>query len=181
MRSRFPTLSAVILLAALLALAGCGGSGSDAPAGDGAGGPGGGDPVAPAEALREFTGEKVGGGSFDGASLAGKPTALWFWAPWCPTCLGQAPGVRKAVEQHADRVNIIGVAGLDKAEAMPDFVRMAKVETMPHVSDPDGKLWKTFEVREQSTFVLLDATGKVVFQGKLSADEVPDRIAALAG
>jgi thiol-disulfide isomerase/thioredoxin len=171
-RSRFPALAAVIVLAALLALAGCGDAGSDAPTGS---------DKSPAQRLQDFSGEKVGGGTFDGATLAGKPTALWFWAPWCPTCLGQAPGVREAVEQHADRVNIVGVAGLDKAEAMPDFVRMAKVDTMPHVSDADGELWKIFEVREQSTFVLLDKAGKVVFRGKLSADEVPDRIAALAG
>jgi thiol-disulfide isomerase/thioredoxin len=172
MRFRFPTLLAVILLAGAT-LAGCGDSGSGAPPA-----PAG---KAPAEALQEFQGEKVGGGTFDGAALAGKPAALWFWAPWCVTCLGQAPGVREAVAQHADRVTIVGVAGLDKAEAMPDFVRLAKVESMPHVSDPDGELWKVFGVREQSTFVLLDKAGEVVFRGKLSADEVPDRIAALAG
>ncbi len=32
------------------------------------------------DALR-FTSPLVGGGSIDGASLAGRPTVLWFWAP----------------------------------------------------------------------------------------------------
>ena len=28
-----------------------------------------------------FTAALVGGGQFDGASMAGKPVAFWFWAP----------------------------------------------------------------------------------------------------
>ena len=32
------------------------------------------------EAL-QFTAPLVGGGSFDGAAAAGKPTVFWFWAP----------------------------------------------------------------------------------------------------
>jgi hypothetical protein len=32
------------------------------------------------EALR-FTAPLVGGGTFDGAAVAGKPTVFWFWAP----------------------------------------------------------------------------------------------------
>jgi hypothetical protein len=33
--------------------------------------------------LRSFAGTTVEGKPFSGASLAGKPTVLWFWAPWC--------------------------------------------------------------------------------------------------
>lgn len=29
----------------------------------------------------QFTAELVGGGSFSGASAAGQPVVLWFWAP----------------------------------------------------------------------------------------------------
>jgi hypothetical protein len=32
------------------------------------------------EAL-QFTAPLVGGGTFDGAAVAGKPTVFWFWAP----------------------------------------------------------------------------------------------------
>lgn len=32
------------------------------------------------EAL-QFTAPLVGGGTFDGAAVAGKPVAFWFWAP----------------------------------------------------------------------------------------------------
>ena len=37
-------------------------------------------PVVVPEALR-FTAPLVGGGTFDGAAAAGKPTVFWFWAP----------------------------------------------------------------------------------------------------
>ncbi len=36
--------------------------------------------VAAPEALR-FTAPLVGGGTFDGTTVAGKPVAFWFWAP----------------------------------------------------------------------------------------------------
>lgn len=37
-----------------------------------------GDPVE----LLEFEAPLLGGGTFDGTSLAGKNVAFWFWAPW---------------------------------------------------------------------------------------------------
>lgn len=37
-------------------------------------------PVTVPEAL-QFTAPLVGGGTFDGAAAAGKPTVFWFWAP----------------------------------------------------------------------------------------------------
>ena len=30
----------------------------------------------------DFSGTTVSGDEFQGASLAGRPTLLWFWAPW---------------------------------------------------------------------------------------------------
>jgi thiol-disulfide isomerase/thioredoxin len=160
------------LLVAVLAMAGCGGPSDNAaqPPTSAASGP-----------LLAFTATTLDGKPFDGASLESRPVVLWFWAPWCPTCLGQAPGVREAVSRYGDRVAIIGVAGLDKAEAMPEFVRLAKVEGMTHLADEAGVVWKRFGVKEQSIFVLVDAGGQVTFRGRLDSDDIPDRVATLLG
>jgi len=162
-----------LLVAAVLALAGCG---APAPGGDTAG-----DQPAATGPLLGFTATTLDGKPFDGMSLSGKPTVLWFWAPWCPTCLSQAPGVREAVNTYASEVNIVGVAGLADRDAMPEFVRLAKVESMTHLADEAGEVWKRFEVTEQSVFVLINAAGQVAFRGRLDADQVPDRVAALRG
>jgi thiol-disulfide isomerase/thioredoxin len=176
----------VVAVAVAVAVAGCGGS-TDAggPATASSASPGGGTSAtseagSAGEWLRTFRGTTVAGKPFDGASLAGRPTVLWFWAPWCPTCLGQAPGVRAAVAESSGEVNVVGVAGLDTAGAMPDFVRMAKVDSMTHVSDEAGDVWKRFGVIEQSFFVFLDASGVETYRGKLSAADIPARVAALA-
>jgi len=164
-----------LFLVVVMAVAGCGDSRGSATGGAGRTG------STPTGSPLEFTASTVDGKQFDGRSLAGKPAVLWFWAPWCPVCLQQAPGVRKAVEQHGDRVTIVGVAGLDKAAAMPEFIRLAKVEAIPHLSDEPGDVWKRFGITAQSTFVLIDVQGTVTFRGRLDADDVPDRVAALRG
>jgi thiol-disulfide isomerase/thioredoxin len=129
--------------------------------------------------LRTFAGTTVEGKPFSGASLAGKPTVLWFWAPWCPTCLQQAPGVREALERSSATVNFLGVAGLDTAANMPAFVKLAKIGAMTSVADPEGVIWKQFKIAEQSFFVVLDAAGTEIYRGRLRADDIPAKIAAL--
>ncbi|MBX7266487.1 redoxin domain-containing protein [Micromonospora sp. Llam7] len=164
-----------LLAVAVLAVAGCGDNGgtsagsADRPSGTATGSP------------LEFTATTVDGAPFDGRSLVGKPAVLWFWAPWCPVCLQQAPGVREAAEQHGDQVAIVGIAGLDEAAAMPEFIRLAKVGSITNLSDESGEVWKRFGITSQSTFVLIDAAGTVTFRGRLDADEVPDRVAELLG
>ena len=37
--------------------------------------------VADAPEILQFTSALVGGGQLDASTLAGKPTAFWFWAP----------------------------------------------------------------------------------------------------
>ncbi|ROO52015.1 thiol-disulfide isomerase/thioredoxin [Micromonospora sp. Llam0] len=122
----------------------------------------------------DFTAATLDGGSFDGHSLAGKPALLWFWAPWCPTCLQQARPVTDLAAKYQGKVTVVGVAGLDQESAMHDFVKMAKLSGFPQLADEQGVVWKRFKMAEQSTFVVLDRTGTVVARGHTDVDKLPD-------
>ena len=141
---------------------------------------------APSEAPTEvpatlkFTGSKVDGGDFVGASLAGKPVLFWFWAPWCPVCRGQVDQVQRIASTHEGKVNVVGVGSLDEAKAISGFA--ANAPGMTHLSDETGAVWRHFEVVQQSSFVLLDAKGtKVYTVGYGGSDDLADRVAAVAG
>ncbi|MCC3652688.1 MULTISPECIES: redoxin domain-containing protein [Streptomyces] len=193
-RSFLPALAAAVLLT----VAGCGSGGESGASGgsgeagtaagsspeagsgeepaDGSGtddGTKGGDANGSAEvpdAFR-FTGQTLDGQKFDGAELAGKPTVLWFWAPWCPKCKAQGPETAKVAQEFEGKAHVVGVAGLDKPAAMKDFVSSAKVGGFPQLNDEPGALWRKFGVTEQSVYVVLDGKGETVFTGNLPAGE----------
>jgi peroxiredoxin len=139
------------------------------------------EPPAAAGLDPPFTLPTVDGGSFASTALAGQPAVLWFWAPWCPTCVRQARHVRAAAEASAGKVAVIGIAGLGEIDAMREFVRMTKVSGLTHLADVDGVVWKRFGIVEQSLFVLLDRTGRVVYSGRIDDGELAARVATLAG
>ena len=128
----------------------------------------------------DFSGTTVSGDEFQGASLAGRPTLLWFWAPWCPTCRGQIPQVEGLATEHEGDLNVVGVGSLDSAEAIAGFAD--DVEGITHLEDAEGELWKRFGVTEQSSFVLLDAEGTVVFEaGYGGSEDLGARVEDLLG
>lgn len=190
--------SAIAIPALVLVLAGCGSETSDTtasePAADAAAeadspspetpstpakSPGK-DSAATAPAILNFSAETVGGDSFVGADLAGKPSVLWFWAPWCPTCRGQIEGVSSLAEEYGDRVNFVGVGSLDEVSAIGDFAADVPAD-MPHLVDPEGAVWRHFGIVEQSVYVVLDADSKVVSEGYLDDDALADMVADVAG
>jgi thiol-disulfide isomerase/thioredoxin len=113
----------------------------------------------------KFTGTTLDGKPFDGASLAGRPVVLWFWAPWCATCAGEAATVADAAKQYQGKVDILGVAGMGPERDMHQFVRDQQVGNITHLADTAGVVWKRFGITEQSLYVVLDRTGKVVAKG----------------
>jgi thiol-disulfide isomerase/thioredoxin len=128
----------------------------------------------------DFSGTTVSGDEFQGASLAGRPTLLWLWAPWCPTCRGQFPQVEGLATEHEGDLNVVGVGSLDSAEAIAGFAD--DVEGITHLEDSEGELWKRFGVTEQSSFVLLDAAGTVVFEaGYGGSEDLDARVEDLLG
>jgi len=41
-----------------------------------------GNSIAPVPEVLDFTAQRLGGGTIEGALYAGAPLAIWFWAPW---------------------------------------------------------------------------------------------------
>ncbi|MCW6010579.1 redoxin domain-containing protein [Micromonospora sp. CPCC 205371] len=182
-------------VAIVLVLAGCGG---DSPSASPSGGqapatvstppaspspvdPTSGTPADVPEALR-FTSTTVDGGRFDAATLAGKPTVLWFWAAWCPRCRAAADDVAGIHRDFTGKVNVVGVAGLDSGDAaMREFVADRGIDGFVNLADDAGEVWRRFEVTTQEYYVILDRGGAIVHKGPLSPDALRDRVTALAG
>jgi thiol-disulfide isomerase/thioredoxin len=135
---------------------------------------------APVPDTLKFAGTTVEGQPFDGASLAGKPVLLWFWAPWCPTCRSQADDVSAIANDYAGRVAVIGVGSLSKdAEAIRQFAENAPGPV--HLDDQSGDVFRHFGVVEQSSFVLLDAEGRKAWSvGYGGSDDLAEQVAAVA-
>jgi thiol-disulfide isomerase/thioredoxin len=179
----------LVLVCGLLAvLAGCsGGAGQqaapaapEAPAAA-ASSPAGSPTAVTVPATLSFTGTTVDGKRFDAATLAGRPVVLWFWAPWCGTCAGQAASVADARARYDGKVAVVGIAGLGDLKAMKEFVSDLGVGSVQHVNDQAGAIWRKFGITQQSVYVFLDARGAVVQQGWLDSTAFDERLAALAG
>jgi thiol-disulfide isomerase/thioredoxin len=160
----------LVVAAALgITLAGCGQSG-------------GGDGAAPQPVDLEFTVPTVDGGTFHGTQLSGRPAVLWFWAPWCVICAGQAPQVTALAADYSGQVTVVGVAGLDDSvAAMQRFIDLTEVGDLTHLADREGVVWQRFDITSQSSFAVLDADGAVVASGLIRPADLPDHLDRLVG
>jgi thiol-disulfide isomerase/thioredoxin len=118
-------------------------------------------------ATLHFTGKTLDGASFDAATMAGRPTILWFWAPWCATCASEAQSIADLATEYRGQLGILGIAGLGTNKAMHEFVSDLNVGNVPHLDDQAGAIWKKFKITQQSTYVFLDRSGQVVKTGYL--------------
>jgi thiol-disulfide isomerase/thioredoxin len=120
----------------------------------------------------KFTATTVDGKSFEGTSLAGKDAVLWFWAPWCTVCRGEAPTVAKAAEKWGDKVTFVGMPGLGHTSDMKQFVADTGLGGMRHAIDADGSLWGRFGVAAQPAVAFVNDDAKIqVSPGAVSADQ----------
>jgi len=125
----------------------------------------------------DFTGTTVEGSPFDGSSLEGKPAVLWFWAPWCPTCRAQSSNVSDLAQEYDGQVAVVGVGGLDSAEAIEELA--TQIPHVTHLVDDRGQVWQHFRVTAQSTYTVIDAEGEIITEGYLDDAELNDLVAQL--
>lgn len=119
-----------------------------------------------------FSAPIVGGGQAEGGEFAGQDLALWFWAPWCPSCNQEAPGVAQMARQFEGQVRVVGVASRDQVPAMEAFVAEHGLEHVTSIADVDGAVWERFGVVGQPTWIFVDGeTGAVARHLGLLGDD----------
>jgi len=80
---------------------------------------------APAFSLRDVSGNVV-----DSSHFLGKPTAINFFATWCPPCLEEIPGFVDVYNKYKDRgFELVGISlDTDTRENLPAFVMTHRIE-----------------------------------------------------
>ena len=125
-----------------------------------------------------FSGTTLEGTTFDASAMAGKPAILWFWAPWCATCASEAQSINDLRTEYGDKLGILGIAGMGNNKDMHRFVSDLEVMNV-NLDDQAGVLWKKFGITEQSTYVLIDRTGRVRTTGYLDDLQLTDEVKTL--
>lgn len=134
------------------------------------------------ERLR-FYGTQLDGALFDGRSLIGKPTVLWFYtpAPYCSTCYQEAPTLSRVAAANP-QVTFVGVAGRWDAMSMQRFVRDFSLN-FTNLTDANGQIWEAFFVPWPSAWAFLrpDGDGYLInnVAAPMSEDDLTARVAAL--
>ncbi|HVD85840.1 MAG TPA: TlpA disulfide reductase family protein [Solirubrobacterales bacterium] len=175
-RSPFPTLLAVLAVAALLG-SGCGASQSSDAGGSHpdyakalAGSP------SPLAALHQQENELLPGGTdaFEKriAQLHGYPVVANVWASWCGPCRFEFPVLQKLAARYGKKVAFVGVDSQDSDDAAATFLREEPVP-YPSYSDPDKKIadsmGATIGLPDTAFY---DSSGKLLYlkQGPYSDD-----------
>lgn len=138
-------------------------------------------PSALADDRLQFTGTTLSGAPFNGASLQGKPAVLWFWAPWCPFCNAEAPGVSQVAATNP-KVTFVGIAARSDVGQMQNFVSKYNLN-FTNLNDADGSIWARYNVPWQPAYVFYRANGSSTFVNNptsaMPQQELSDRVAAL--
>jgi len=138
-------------------------------------------PPTAAAADLNFTGTTLSGGTFNGASLQGKPAVLWFWTPWCPFCNAEAPSV-SAVAAANPAVTFVGVSTRADVGAMHNFVSKYNLN-FTNINDADGSIWAQFNVPWQPAYVFIRPDGSSSFVNNptsaMSQQDLNARVLAL--
>lgn len=172
--------AAALAVASALSLASCGAvHNRPAPTGSHSTAAAAGDAPSVPSALA-FHAMTVDGKPFDGASLAGKPAVVWFWAPWCSACRAEVPTIKAAADAYAGKAAFVGIAGLADTSAMRGFVADADLGGFPQLADTDGALWAGFDVVAQPALAFVHPDGHVeVAPGPMDAASLDGRIKSL--
>ena len=138
------------------------------------------EPAVVANPLPVFSSTTLDGQSVTQATYEGKPTIMWFWAPWCSVCRGEAPTISEVASELDGSVDVVGVAALGSTEEMDTFVSDTGIGNISNLNDPDAEVWSVFGVASQPAFAFIGADGSIdVVAGSLDKEEILERAANL--
>ncbi|MCK5305628.1 MAG: TlpA family protein disulfide reductase [Candidatus Omnitrophica bacterium] len=97
-------------------------------------------------------------------SLRGQVVLLEFWATWCPPCIKAMPHLEKLHNKYKNKGLVIISISAEKESAIKKFVKSKKL-TFPVAIDSGRKTNSSYGIKSIPTAYLIDAAGKVIWQG----------------
>ncbi len=157
---------AAVTVALTLVAAGC------AAAGDDAGGP----PV-PDQGFETFDGEVTSLPEFEG-----EPMVVNFWASWCAPCVAEMPDFERVHLDAGDQVRFVGLNTQDALPQAEELVEQTGV-TYDLGLDPEGELFRAFEVSSMPSTFFVDEHGGIVHRqaGLITEEQLRELIAEHLG
>ena len=89
---------------------------------------------------------------------ADTPTLLWFWAPWCSVCNGEAAEIQQLAAE-TDAFDVVAIGGRDELANAPAFVERHGMTAPTMLFDETMQVWEHYRIPGQPGAILLDAKG----------------------
>jgi cytochrome c biogenesis protein CcmG/thiol:disulfide interchange protein DsbE len=170
-----------IFTALAVTLAACGGGAADDPSGASSDAP---TPSAPPSGptVPDIEVDDFNGQTASLRDHVGTPLVVNFWASWCPPCIAEMPDLEAVHQAVADEVTFIGINTQDTAEQAEALVDETGV-SYQLLRDPDGELFRAFEVFGMPSTFYVDADGTIVARhtGLLTRDALVDDLSEHLG
>lgn len=112
--------------------------------------------------------------SLEALTASGRPTLLWFWAPWCEICNAEAAGIERLARRARGKLQVIAIGGRDEIAAGREFVARHRLRSPVVLFDKAEAAWEAYGIGPQPAAVLLDERGRETrrWYGPVAADDV---------
>ncbi|HVR62388.1 MAG TPA: TlpA disulfide reductase family protein [Polyangia bacterium] len=152
--------SVLILLPCLASLS-CAGQVRSTPAPVARAAPGGG-----ADFRDVLLGDLTGRPQRFGDALGRRPALVSFWAPWCESCVREAPALQRLSRQAgACGAAVLGVAVGENRQSVERFTHDRRID-FQQLTDPDFHLADALGQRRIPATLVLDAQQAIVYTGE---------------
>lgn len=101
------------------------------------------------------------GQSYELANFQGKPTLLYFFAPWCSVCSLSAHNLRQLHVKSEGKANIVLVAfSYGDRSAVAAYAERHEL-AMPILMDSSGEVAAAYRIQATPTYYVLDRDGRI--------------------